>query len=39
MMHMSGVSSIEYYLGLFMGDMTLFTLPAVVISLALLAVP
>ena len=39
MMHMSGVSSIEYYLGLFLGDMTLFTMPAGIISLALLAVP
>mmetsp|Transcript_4750 Transcript_4750/g.5791 ORF Transcript_4750/g.5791 Transcript_4750/m.5791 type:complete len:214 (-) Transcript_4750:197-838(-) len=39
MMHMSGISSFEYYLGLFLGDMTLFSLPAIVTSLALLPVP
>ena len=36
---MSGVSSFEYFLGLFLGDMTLFIIPAGVISLSLIAVP
>jgi len=39
MMHMSGLSSLEYYLGLILGDICLFTVPAVVISLVLIAVP
>lgn len=39
MMSMSGLSSLEYYLGLFFADITLFSGPAIIISLALLAVP
>jgi len=39
MMHMSGLSSFQYFLGLWLGDMTLFFGPAVVLSLALLGFP
>ena len=39
MMHMSGLTEVEYYLGLFLGDITLFAMPAVVLSLCLFAVP
>ena len=38
MMHMSGLTSVEYFLGTFLGDMVLFSMPAVVISLCLMAV-
>ena len=38
MMFMNGLKSHEYFLGLFLGDMLLFTLPAIVISLALIPV-
>ena len=36
MMHMSGLTSFQYYAGLFLGDLILFSGPAVVISLALI---
>lgn len=36
MMHMSGLTSVQYFSGLFLGDLLLFTVPAVVITLALL---
>jgi hypothetical protein len=36
MMHMSGLTSFQYYAGLFLGDFILFFGPAVVISIALI---
>lgn len=36
MMHMSGLSSFEYFTGIFMGDWLLFICPAIIISLCLL---
>ena len=39
MMHMSGLNSFEYFGGLFIGDILLFTAPAVVISIALIFFP
>ena len=36
MMHMSGLTSFQYYAGLFLGDFVLFFGPAVVISIALI---
>ena len=36
MMHMSGLTSFQYYAGLFLGDIILFIGPGVVISLALI---
>ena len=36
MMHMSGLSSFQYFLGLFLGDILLFVCPAAVISIALI---
>ena len=36
MMHMTGLNSIEYFGGLFLGDMSLFMIPACVISIALI---
>ena len=35
MMHMSGLTSLQYFGGLFIGDLSLFTATAVVISGAL----
>ena len=35
-MHMSGLKSLEYFVGLLMGDAVLFTIPAIVISIVLL---
>ena len=39
MMHMSGLNSFEYFGGLFVGDIFLFTMPAIVISIALIGFP
>ena len=39
MMHMSGLNSIEYFAGLFFGDILLFIMPAIVISIALIGFP
>ena len=39
MMHMSGLSSIQYYAGLFLGDLFLFSCSGVVLSLALIPFP
>ena len=35
MMHMSGLTSWQYFGGLFLGDILTFTLPAVVVTIAL----
>lgn len=39
MMYMSGLNSLEYFGGLFIGDILLFIAPAIVISIVLIFVP
>ena len=39
MMNMSGLTSIEYYLGLSFADWTIFMAPGIVITASLFAVP
>ena len=38
MMFMNGLKSHEYYLGLFLGDILLYTGPAIIMSLCLLII-
>jgi len=39
MMHMSGLSSIEYFTGLLLADCTIYMIPAAIMSFGLLAFP